>query len=96
MMTNIAVFLDFAIEAVFDHYRDGAPTALFGLFLADGVCNGLCLWPSLCRSQSILVQNNPHHLLSPLLHFSAHYLSVYPSLFPIAFLLFVFSFSISL
>lgn len=89
-------FLDFAIQAVFDHYRDGAPTALFGLFLADGVCNGLCLWPSLCRSQSILVQNNPHHLLSPLLHFSAYYLSVYPSLFPIAFLLSVFSFSISL
>lgn len=83
--------LGFAIQAVFDHYADGGPTALFGLFLADGVCNGLCLQPSLCRSQSILVPNNPHHLLSPLLRFNAQYLSIYLSLFPIAFPLLVFS-----
>lgn len=62
-----------------DHYGDGGHSALFGLFLADGVCNGLCLWPSLCRSQSILVHNNPHHLLSLLLRFRALDLSLYLS-----------------
>lgn len=65
--------------AGFNRYGDGGPTALFGLFLADGVCNGLCLWPSLCRAQSILVHNNPHHLLSPLLRFRSQYLSLYLS-----------------
>jgi len=80
VMTRVAFLVLFPVQAVFDHHVDGGPTTILGLFLADGACNGLCLRPSLCRSPSILVQNNPHHLLSPLLHFSAQHLSINPSL----------------
>lgn len=77
----VFTFFGFSIEVVFHQYGNSISITLFGLFLADGVCTGLCLQPSLCRSQSILVQNNPHHLLSPLLRFSTQYLSLYLSEF---------------